>query len=62
MSIMNSFLGDELAHKVKCLSFALEDANSIISKLQEENQALEDMFRVFFDSERIITDRSDFID
>ena len=53
---MNNFLGNELAHKVKCLSCALENANSIISKLEEENQALEHMFRAFFANEPITLD------
>jgi hypothetical protein len=43
MSTMNSFLGDELAHKVKYLSRALHSANLIISKLEEENRRLKEM-------------------
>jgi hypothetical protein len=40
---MNSFLGDELANKVKVLSIALNKAQKIVSALEEENKNLKDV-------------------
>jgi hypothetical protein len=40
---MNSFLGDELANKVKILSIALNKAQKIVSALEEENKNLKDV-------------------
>jgi hypothetical protein len=42
MKTMNNYIGDELAHKVKVLSQALNEARTIISKLEEENNLLKD--------------------
>jgi len=42
MKSMNNYVGDELANKVKILTKALEQANSLISKLEEENNNLMD--------------------
>lgn len=39
---MNNYVGDELANKVKILTKALEQANTLISKLEEENNNLMD--------------------
>lgn len=43
MKSMNSFIGDELAVKVKYLSMALNRANKIIEQLEEENQRLNNL-------------------
>ena len=43
MSKMNNYIGDELAHKVKVLSQALNQAQKIIEKLEEENSSLKDV-------------------
>jgi hypothetical protein len=40
---INSFIGDELANKVKVLSVALNKAQKIVSVLEEENQNLKDV-------------------
>jgi cell division protein FtsB len=40
---MNNYIGDELAHKVKVLSQALNQAQKIIEKLEEENSSLKDV-------------------
>jgi hypothetical protein len=40
---INSFLGDELANKVKALSIALNKAQKIVSVLEEENKNLKDV-------------------
>lgn len=42
MKSMNNYVGDELANKVKILTKALEQANTLISKLEEENNNLID--------------------
>lgn len=42
MKSMNNYVGDELANKVKILTKALEQANTLISKLEEENNNLMD--------------------
>ena len=42
MKNMNNYVGDELANKVKILTKALEQANALISKLEEENNNLMD--------------------
>lgn len=41
-NIMASYVSDELSNKVKCLHNALLDAQDIISKLQIENNRLQD--------------------
>lgn len=43
MNKMNNYVGDELAHKVKVLSQALNQAEKIIEKLEEENSSLKDV-------------------
>jgi hypothetical protein len=40
---INSFIGDELANKVKVLSVALNKAQKIVSVLEEENRNLKDV-------------------
>ena len=40
---MNSYVADELAHKVHVLHSALYQANDIIAKLDEENKRLNDV-------------------
>jgi hypothetical protein len=40
---INSFIGDELANKVKVLSVALNTAQKIVSVLEEENRNLKDV-------------------
>lgn len=42
MKSLNSYVGDELAHKVKVLTKALEQASSVITKLEIENNNLMD--------------------
>lgn len=42
MKSMNNYVGDELANKVKVLTKALQQANALISKLEEENNNLMD--------------------
>jgi hypothetical protein len=42
MKTMNNYIGDELAHKVRVLSTALNEAKIIISRLEEENNLLKD--------------------
>lgn len=42
MKSMNSFIGDELAHKVKVLSRALSEAEKMIQILELENDSLKD--------------------
>lgn len=42
--IMNSYIADELAHKVYHLHQALDQASAIIATLQEENQNLTNAF------------------
>lgn len=42
MKSMNNYVGDELANKVKILTKALQQANTLISKLEEENNNLMD--------------------
>lgn len=42
MTSIHTFIADELAHKVKHLHIALEQANTIISVLEEENIRLKD--------------------
>lgn len=42
MKSLNNYVGDELANKVKVLTKALEQANTLISKLEEENNNLVD--------------------
>lgn len=41
---MNSYIADELAHKVKHLQLALSQAESIIKGLESENKRLRDIF------------------
>lgn len=36
----NAYIADELSHKVRVLTQALEQARAIISKLEEENERL----------------------
>lgn len=40
---MNSYIADELANKVKQLSLALSQAQTIISSLEKENNRLRDV-------------------
>ena len=40
---MNVYVADELATKVKFLSYALSQAKDIISKLEQENNRLKDV-------------------
>jgi hypothetical protein len=40
---MNNYVGDELANKVRVLSQALNQAEKIIAKLEEENSNLMDV-------------------
>lgn len=42
MKNLNNYVGDELAHKVKILTKALEQANKIIYDLEAENNNLLD--------------------
>lgn len=42
MKSLNSYVGDELANKVKILTKALEQANMVIDKLEVENTNLLD--------------------
>jgi len=42
-SVINSYLGDELANKVKHLNKALVQATQIISRLESENNRLRDV-------------------
>ena len=42
MKSMNNYVGDELANKVRILTKALEQANTLISKLEKENNNLMD--------------------
>lgn len=42
MANMNSFVADELSHKVKILHSALNQANDIIDSLKIENKRLYD--------------------
>lgn len=44
MTNLNGFVSDELAHKVKTLYEALNQANTIIESLKIENQRLTDVF------------------
>jgi len=41
--IINSYIGDELAHKVKVLSMALRQAENMVMILEQENQNLKDV-------------------
>jgi hypothetical protein len=41
---MNSYVADELAHKVKVLSQALEQTHKVMCLLEEENSRLKDIF------------------
>jgi len=43
MITMNNFVGDELSNKVRVLSAALLNAESIIRVLESENQNLKDL-------------------
>jgi len=43
LTTVNSFIGDELAHKVKILSSALNQAQKMVSTLEIENQNLKDV-------------------
>jgi len=43
MNKMNNYVGDELANKVRVLSQALNQAEKIIAKLEEENSNLMDV-------------------
>ena len=40
---LTSYVSDELANKVKCLTIALNQANSIINSLETENKRLQDV-------------------
>ncbi|NBX73500.1 MAG: hypothetical protein EBQ89_04290 [Alphaproteobacteria bacterium] len=42
-SNVNSFIGDELANKVKVLSSALSQAQNMVMVLEKENQNLKDV-------------------
>lgn len=42
-NIMNTYVSDELANKVKYLHIALSQAQNIISKLEKENNRLHDV-------------------
>lgn len=43
LTTVNNFIGDELAHKVKILSSALNQAQQMVSVLEIENQNLKDV-------------------
>lgn len=40
---INSLIGDELANKVRVLSFALRQAENMVMVLEQENQNLKDV-------------------
>lgn len=40
---INSLIGDELANKVKVLSFALRQAENMVTVLEQENRNLKDV-------------------
>jgi hypothetical protein len=40
---MNSYVGDELANKVKILSIALRQAENMVMVLEQENKNLKDV-------------------
>jgi len=42
-SSINSLIGDELANKVRILSFALRQAENMVMVLEQENQNLKDV-------------------
>lgn len=50
---MNKFIADELATKVLRLTKALESANDLINKLEEENTNLKYMLSLLETSENI---------
>jgi cell division protein FtsB len=43
-NVMNAYVADELAHKVKVLSQTLEETNKIVATLEQENNRLKDIF------------------
>lgn len=43
VNIMNSYIADELAHKVKVLSESLHKSDSIVRSLETENSILKDI-------------------
>ena len=40
---MNNYIGDELANKVKILSYALNQAEQMVLVLEQENENLKDV-------------------
>lgn len=42
-SLVNNYIADELAHKVKALTQALQKSDNIIAKLELENKILKDI-------------------
>lgn len=50
--IMKNYVADELSNKVYHLTLALEQANEIIDKLDEENKNLREVLNFWGDSEK----------
>jgi ABC-type transporter Mla subunit MlaD len=42
-NVMNTYVADELAHKVRILSQALDQTNKIVATLEQENNRLKDI-------------------
>ena len=42
-NVMNTYVADELANKVKILSQTLEETNKIVATLEQENDRLKDI-------------------
>lgn len=51
MKNFNSYVGDELAHKVYVLTKALEQAENIISKLETENSHLNNILNTMISTD-----------